>query len=166
MVNYFKNKHDNVTTNLQSLLYICLVLSGYVKQRSNFPCGNSLFEVHILMRYLRCNISTWGKSEKAISTWLHRIRTKRIHPPGRHHFLTLHRPSTFEASPCPTKRYCSSKYFTHLNLLQSYLLRNIGMWNVGLVHCKKLKPVLELLTKHNPVIRASKSYKIKYAPIE
>ena len=46
------------------------------------------------------------------------------------------------------------------------LLHNIGMCHVGPVHHNKLKPVLVQLTKHNPFLRASTSYKLKYAPFD
>ena len=118
------------------------------------------------MRYLRRNISTWGQSEKYIEAWIHFIMNKSIQAPGRHTFLMLHRPPTFAASASPTKKSIYSKNFIQLDSLLSYLLHNICMWHAGLLHCKKLKPVLVQLKQHHPVLRASMSYKLKYSPFE
>ena len=39
------------------------------------------------------------------------------------------------------------------------------MWHAGLVNSNKLKPVMVRLTQYHPVIHASTSYKLKYAPL-
>ena len=156
--------HVNATTNLQSLMYICLVISVCVKQRSEFICGNSLLRVKTLTCYLHRTMYTWVKFEKAIAAWPHRISTKRIQTPGCTPFLIIHHPPTLEASINPTKSSCSSKTFAQLYSLTLYLLHNIGMWHAGLIHHNKLKPLLAQLTQHNPVLRASTSYKLKYDP--
>ena len=95
---------------------------------------------------------------------IHRIRNKMIHPPGIHPFLTLHHPPTLESSNLPIKKSCSSKNYTQLDSLTLDLLHDIGMLHAGLVHCNKWKPVLVRLTQHHPYLRASNSYKLKYAP--
>ena len=66
MVCYFK-KHVNVTTNFQSLIYLCLVPSVFVKHNINFPCGNSLFQDKTSTHYHHCTMSTWVQSEKSIA---------------------------------------------------------------------------------------------------
>ena len=116
---------------------------------------------------IHCTMSTWVQSEKSIGTSLHGIRNKTIHPPGRPPFIMIYHPPTLEAYTCPTKKSCYSKNYTQFNSLPLYLLQNIGMWHAGLVHwSKKLKPVLVWLTQHNPVLRASTPYKIKYVPFD
>ena len=166
-VDILQNKlHVNATTNLQSLLYIFLVLSGCVKQSRKLPCGNSLFRVHTLTHYLHYTMYIWDRYEKDTSACIHCIRSKSIQDPGRPPLLTLHQPSTLEASTCMTKNSCSSKNCTQFNPLPSDLIHNIGMWHAGLVQPNKLKPSLMKITQHNPVLRASKSYKLKFPPFE
>ena len=111
-------------------------------------------------------MSTWGQSERAISAWIQRIMTKRIHSPVRPPFFTINHPPTLEDPTCPTKKSCSSKNYTQLNYLPSDLLHKIGMWQAGLVHNNKLKPVLARLAKQNPVLRSSKYYKLKDYPFD
>ena len=93
----------NVTTNVQSLLYLCLVLSGFVKHNRNFPCQNLLLWDRTPTRYNYRIMSTWGKYEKSIKSWVQCIRNKRIKAPGRPHFFILHHPPTLEASTFPTE---------------------------------------------------------------
>ena len=123
----FKALHVDDTTHFQSLIYLCLVFSGCFKQRSKFPCGNSIFRVQTLTCYLHRTISTWGKSEKFIHAWLHRISNKSIKAPGCPPFLTLHHLPTLEASNHPTKNYCFSKNCTQFDSLQSDLIHKIVM---------------------------------------
>ena len=148
------------------LLYICLILSGCVQQHSKFSCGNSLFQVQTLMYYPHLTMFTWGQSDRYISAWIHGISTKQIQTPGCLPFLTLHHLSTLEYSTIPTKKFCSSKNFTQFDSLPLDPLHNIGMGYAVLVNRNKLKPVLEQLTQHNPVLRASNSCKLKYVPFD
>ena len=111
-------------------------------------------------------MSTRGQYDKFMAAWLHCISTKSSQSPGCPPFLTLHHPSTLEASTHPTKKSCSSVNCTNLDSLPQKLLRNINMWNTGLVHCNKLKPVLMWPTQHHPVVPVSTSYKLKYVPFE
>ena len=53
-----------------------------------------------------------------------------------------------------------------MDYLPSELIHDIGMWNAGLLHRNKLKQVLMQITHHHQVIRASTSYKLKYATFE
>ena len=154
------------TKNLQILLCLCLVISGFLKHNRTFPCGNSLFRDKILTHYHHYTMSTWGQSERAISAWIQRIMTKRIHSPVRPPFFTIHHPPTLEDPTCPTKKSCSSKNYTQLNYLPSDPLHKIGMWQAGLVHNNKLKPVLARFAKKNPVLRSSKYYKLKDYPFD
>ena len=151
---------------IQSLLYICLVLSGCVKHSMKFPCGISILQYKTLTQYIHHTISTWEQYEKTISSWIHRIRTIRIHYPRRLNFLILHYSQTLEDSTCPTKRSYSSKTYTQFYYLPSEILLNIGIWYAGIVHRNKLKLVLVLITQHHPVLCAHKSYKLKYVPFE
>ena len=154
-----KNIYVADTKKLQSLLYLCLVLSGCVEHSRKSLCVNSLFLDKKLTRYLHKIISKWGQCEKCIDAWIHLIRAKRIEAPGLLPFLTLHHPPTLEGSACPTENSCSSKNCTHLDYFQSELLHNIYMWHTGIVHWNKIKPVLVQLTQHHPVICAPKYYK-------
>ena len=161
-VDILKKIHLNITTNLQSLLYLCLLISGSVKHDSKFTCGNSLYQYKTLTRYLHRTMYTWSQYEKSISAWVHHNSNIRIQAPGCPPFLTLHHPTTIKIYTCPTKKSCSSKNFTQLDSLPSDLLRNIGMWITGFENLNKLKPVLVQLTQHYPVLCTSTSYKIKY----
>ena len=163
---HYLKKHVNVTTSFQSLIYLCLVLSGCVKHSRKLLCENSLFWDNKLARYLHHTMTTWGQSEKSIAAWIHHIRIKMIQYPGLPPFLVLHLPPTLEASTRPTKNSCSSKNCTHLDSLLFDLLHNIGIWHADLVHCNKLKPLLERLTQNHPVLRVSTSYKLKYVPFD
>ena len=148
------------------LLYIFIVFSSFVKQPRRFPFGNSLSQVDIFTRYLHYTMSTWGQSDKSISAWLHGISTKSILSPGRPSFLTLHHPTILESSTFQTEKYVSSKNWTRFNSLPSDLLHNICMWNAGLLHHNKLKPVLVQATLHRPVICEFKYYKLHYNIIQ
>ena len=114
------------------------------------------------MRDLQRTMSTWGQYYNAVYSCIQRIGNERIQAPGLLYFLTWHHPTTLEASTCLTKNSCSSKNCTQFDSLPSDLLCNICMWNLGVVHSKKLKPVLARLTQHNPILCASTSYKLKY----
>ena len=92
-------------------------MSGCFNHSGKFPSGNSLFWDKTSTFYLHHTIFMWGKSGKAISSWVHGIRTKRIHVPGRPPFLTLHHPNNLEASTLLTKKSCSSKNCTQLDSL-------------------------------------------------
>ena len=105
----YKKLHVNATTNLQSLLYLCRLVSGCVNQRRKFPCDNKTLWVKNSMRDILCPMLTWGKSEKSIYACLHHTRTKIIQAPGRPLLLMLHQPTTLEAYTCLTKKYCSYK---------------------------------------------------------
>ena len=157
-----KKLHVNVTTNLQSLLYLCLVLSGCVKHNRKFPCGNLLFRDRKLTRYHHCTISTWVQSENSIAEWLQHIRNKSIQAPWRPPLINVHPPPTPEASTFPIK-ILPYKNCTQLYSLPSELLHSIGIWHTGLVHHNKTKPVLVGLTQHHAVLCAPLCYKIKYA---
>ena len=78
----------------------------------------------------------------------------------------IYHPPTLEASTCPTKNNYSYKNCARLDSLPSELLHNIDMLHAGLVHCNKLKSFLVWLAQHHPVLCASTSYKLKYAPFE
>ena len=145
---YFKNILVNSTTNFQSLIYFCLLLSGCVNQHRKYPCGNPLFQVQTLMHYLHRTMSTRGQSDKAISAWLECIRTKRIQSPGLPPFLTLHHPPTLESSTGLTKNYFPSKNCTQFNSLPSNLLHNIVMGNAGILHHNK-KIIITTHTKQS-----------------
>ena len=95
--------HVNFTTSLQSLLYLCLVLSGFLKHNRNFTCGKSLFLDKTLTRYHHRTMLTWVQNEKFIASWIHRISNIRVQTTGRHPFLILHHPPTLEASSLPIK---------------------------------------------------------------
>ena len=101
-----------------------------------------------------------------IAACINRIRNKRIHAPWRPPFLTLHHPPTLESSTRQSKNDCSPKNCTQLDSLPLDMLHNICMWDAGLVHSNKLKPVLVELTQHHPVLHASTSYKLKYIPFK
>ena len=164
MVFSLNRLHVNVTTNLQSLIYIFLVLLGFVNYNRKLTCGKLLFWDKTLTHYHHRTMSTWNEYEKSISAWIHRIRTKRIQAPGRPSLLTLNHPPTLEASTCATEMSCLPKIYTQLDSLPLKLLNNIGMRNVGLVHHNKLKLVLVQITQHHPVICVYMSYKLKYMP--
>ena len=102
----------NVTTNLQSLLHLYILISGFAKHKIKFPCGNSLFQDKTLTHYHNCNMSTWYQYEKSISSWIHFISNKRIQAPGHHPFLLLNHPPTFEASNHQTKNNFLQKFHT------------------------------------------------------
>ena len=155
---------DLIILNVRKFKGLCLLISGCVKQHRKFPFGNSPFRVQTLMRDIHRTMSTWGQYEKSIAAWIHSIKTERIHVPGYPPSIKQHHLPTLEASTHPTEKSCSSKNFTQFDSLPSELLRNIFMWHLGLVHRRKLKPVLVQLTQHNPIIRVSKSYKLKYSP--
>ena len=140
------------------VLYFKVVLRNVV----NYLVSNYFLWVHTLTRCIHRNIYTWVQYEKAISTWLQHIRTKIIQAPGCHPFLTLHHPPTLEASTWPTKKSCFSKSIPQLDSLSLDLLRNIGMWYLGLVHCNKLKRVLVQLTQSHLVLCASICNKLIY----
>ena len=110
-------------------------------------------------------MSTWGKSDKYISEWIHCIKNKRIQAPGHPTFLMLHHPPTLEFSTRPTKTF-PTKNCTLLDSLPLELIYDIGMWHAVLLYCNKLKPVLVRLTLHYPVLCATTSYKLKNAPLE
>ena len=95
---FLQNLHVNVTMHVKSLLYLCLVLSGCVNHSRKFTCGNSLLLDKTLPRYPHRTISMWVQYEKAIAEWFHCIRNKRIQSPGLPLFLTIHHPTTLEAS--------------------------------------------------------------------
>ena len=115
---YFFKLRVSATTNLQSLVYLCLVISSCVKKRRKFPCGNSLFRFHTSMYYLHRTISTWLKYDKSIGAYIHCIRTKSIQAPGYPPFLTLNHPPNLEASNFLTKIIFSPK-IAH-SLIPSY----------------------------------------------
>ena len=138
--------HVNVTTNLQNILYLCILLSGCFKYNRNLPCENSLFLKKTLTCYLHCTISMWGQTEKSMAAWLHHIRNIQIRAPRRPPLLMLHHPPKFDASTLPTKNNVSYQIFTQLYSLPSELFNNIGMSRAGILHCNKLKPVLVRLT--------------------
>ena len=108
--------HINITTTFQSLIYICLVLSGCINYNRKFPCGNSLFRDKILTCYHHRIMSTWFQYQKSIASWIHHINNKRIQAPGRLPFFALHHPPTLEAYTRPTKNI-SYKKFTQLDSL-------------------------------------------------
>ena len=155
----------NVTTNLQIILYLCFLLSGYVKHNRKFHCGNSLFLENMLMCYLHRTMSTWVQYDKYISAWIHRIRNKSTQAPGRPTLLTLHHPPNLEDSTNPTKKSCYSKNCTQSDSLPLNLINNIGICHADIVH-RKIKPVLVQLTQHHPVLFSSTCYKLKYPPFE
>ena len=132
---------------------------------TKFACGKSLFLEKILMCYLHHTMYTWGQSEKSIASWIRRIRDKRIQDPGRPPFLMPHHPPNLEPSTLLIKKMFL-KNDTQLNSLLLELLHNIGMYNKGLEHHNKVKPVLVWLTQHHPVLCESTSYKLKYTPFE
>ena len=101
MVCSLNRLHVNVTTNLQSLIYIFLVLLGFVNYNRKLTCGKLLFWDKTLTHYHHRTMSTWSEYEKSISAWIHHIMRKIIQAPGRPPFLTLHHRPTLE-------------YFTHL----------------------------------------------------
>ena len=133
----------------------CLLPSGSVKNNRKLPCGNSLFWDNKLNFYLHSTMSTCGQYEKSIAAWIHCIRDKSTQSPGRLPFIMIHHSPTFESSTRPTKKSCSSKNCTQLYYLPLFLLRNIGTWNMGTIHCNKLKSFLAWLTQHHTVLRAS-----------
>ena len=51
-------------------IYLCIVISGFVKPISKFSSGNSVFWDKTLTRYLQRTMSTWGQSEKSIYPWI------------------------------------------------------------------------------------------------
>ena len=111
-------------------------------------------------------MSTLGQTDKSKVEWIRCIRNRRINSPGRPHFLTIHQPTTLEASSNPTKNYVSYKICTQLDSLPSEILHSIDMCHAGLLHCNKLKPILLKLTQHPPVIHAYTSYEFKYFPFD
>ena len=163
---FFLKLHVNVTTNLQSLKYIYLLLSGGVKHKSTFPCGKSLLQDKKLTNYLCRTMSTLVKSEKSISSWIHSISNKRNQAPDRPPFLTPHQQPTLESSICPNKIYCSSKIFTQFNSLPLTLLYNMVLWHAGPLHYNKLKQVYVRLIQYHPFLCVSTSYKLKYVPFD
>ena len=154
----FKKLHVNFTKNLQSLLYLCLILSLFVKQNRNFPCVKSRFWDKTLTYYNHRTMSTWVQSKKSIAAWIHCIRNKGVQAPGRPSFLTLHHPTTLEDSTRQTKTKTSYKNCTLFYSLPSELLHNIDMWYAGIVHTNKLKPFSVRLTQHRPLLRESMWY--------
>ena len=151
--------------NFKSLLYLCLVFSVCVKYNGNFPRVNSLFWYNKLMCYRHQTMTTWSQTEKYIAAWILRIRNRKIYAPGRPTFFTLHHLTILEAHTCPTKNI-SYKNCTQLDSLPSKILHKIYMWHAIVVHCNKLKPFLVRFTQHHPVLSASMSDKLKYAPFD
>ena len=151
---------------MQSLLYICLLLSGYVKDSTKLYSGREIFRDKTLTRHLRRTMSMRGQSDKSIAVLIYQMSNKTTKAPWCLPLITLHQWPTLEASNHQTKNHCSSKNYTQLYSLPSDLLYNIGMWHTGLVYCNKLKPVLLWIKQKNPVLCASTSYKIKYAPFD
>ena len=143
------------------LLYLQVILNIieiYLVEKITFPVQgintlSSPNHVHV------------GSNWESISAWIHHIRNGSIKTPGCPHLLTLHHPPTLEDFTRQTKK-CSYKNFTQLDSLPSELLHNIYMWNAGLVHCNKLKPVLVWLIQHHPVLSENKSYELKYTPFD
>ena len=152
---------------MQSLLYPCLLLLGCVNHSKTSPFGNSFLWYKPLTHYLHCTMSTWVKYEKTIVTWIRCIMNKRIQAPGRPPFLMQHHPPTHPwCLHFSNKKVLFLQKITPLYYLTLYLLYNIGMWNAGIVHHKKLKPLLVWLTQHHQVLRTSTSYKLKYSPLD
>ena len=97
-----------------------------------------------------------------IAVWIQHISNENIHVPGHPPLLTRHYPPTLETSTLPTKNSCSFKNCTKFDSLPLYLLHNIDMWHLGILHCNKLIPFLAQLTQNNPIICASTYHNLKY----
>ena len=110
MVCSFKKKHVNVTTNLQSFLYIFLVLSVCVKHNRTFAYGNSLLRDKKLTHYHHHTMSTWGQNEKSIKAWIRCIRNISIKALGHNPSLKLQQSPTLEASNRLTKTIVPPKF--------------------------------------------------------
>ena len=117
-------------------------------------------------------MSTWGKHNKSpmsgwvqhgksMLSWLHSILTAQIEVTGRPPLLKWHHRPTLEDFDLLTKTSFIKKC-TQFNILPSDLLHTIDTWHLGIVHHNNLKPVLAQLNQHNPVLRDSNSYKLKY----
>ena len=133
---------------------------------ANTLSGKLFFWNKTLTHYHHRTMSMWVQYEKSIAAWLHHISNKFIQAPRKSPLLTLNHTHTLEASTCPTKNNCSSKNCTQLDSLPLEHLHDSDMWHAGIVHYKKLNPVLVRLTQHHPVLRASLSYKLKQSPFD
>ena len=139
-------------------------ISGCVKHVRKLPCGNSLFQFHILTRYLHYTMSTWGQYEKYTSEWTLHTNTKNNQAPGCPPFLTIYHPPNIEYSTRPNKKSFSSENCTQLGSLPLKLLHIIGILHADLVNNNKLKPVLAKPKQNNSVICTSNYYEQKYVP--
>ena len=115
---------------------------------------------------LQRTMSTCDQYDKDIFEWIQPISKERVKSSGRPPFLMGHHPPTLEVSTQTNKNYCSFKNFTHFDSLSSDLLHTIFIWNLGLIHHNKIKPVLARLTQHKTIICTSTSYKTKYVSFQ
>ena len=148
------------TTHNKPSITLHTYIQNYIKNKHLPQFISLLGQTH-----LQRTMSTWGQSEKSIFACIHHIITIKTQAPGSPTLLTLNPSPNLESSTCLNKKSCSSKNFKHLDSLPSNLLHNINMWHSGLLHQNIMKPVLAQLTHHNPVLRASKSYELKYSPL-
>ena len=57
-------------------LYICLVISGCVKNNRKLPCGKPLFWDKTLTHYLHRTMSMWVQYDKPKESWIHHTRNR------------------------------------------------------------------------------------------
>ena len=166
--------HPLYTTYLV-LLWICLLINppkiiSVIKTSPatihTLPQSKTYSSNHV---YVRQTWQIWhghvGIIWKCMAELLHSILNAKIEVPRYPPLLTQHHPPTLETSTHPTKNALSSKHFTQFDSLPSDLIHNIYMYHLSLVHCDNSKTVWYGLTRHDPVLCASKFYKLKYFPL-
>ena len=127
-----KKLHVNATKNMQSLLYICFLLSGCVKYNKKFPCGKSLFREKTLTHYHHRTMSGLSQYKKYIAAYIHCRSTKNIQATGRPPLIMIHHP--------PLKFPLSWLKILFLQKLHTVgfptIVPSLYHWNVACGSCK------------------------------